>query len=52
VNVAAPFISVCNDPGNTPYCDGGMLERLKAFEGDDGQNDKEDPRWDALRDIK
>ncbi|MBS1532085.1 MAG: DUF177 domain-containing protein [Bacteroidetes bacterium] len=52
VNVAVPFISVCNDPGNTPYCDGGMLERLKALEGDDSRNDKSDPRWDALKNIK
>jgi len=52
VNVAAPFISVCSDPGNTTYCDKEMLGRLKALEGEDDQNDKSDPRWDALKDIK
>jgi uncharacterized metal-binding protein YceD (DUF177 family) len=52
VNVAVPFISVCSDPGNTPYCDKEMLGRLKALESEDGRNDKTDPRWDALRNIK
>jgi DUF177 domain-containing protein len=52
VNVAVPFISVCSDAGNTPYCDREMLDRLSAFEANGGKNDKDDPRWDALKNIK
>ena len=29
INVAVPFIAVCNDEGNTPYCDKDMLDTLK-----------------------
>lgn len=52
VNVAVPFVSVCSDKGKTPYCDKGMLDRLKAFEPDDNGQNGEDPRWDALKNIK
>lgn len=51
VNVAIPFISVCSDEGKTPYCDKEMLDRLKALAPDKDQNG-EDPRWDALKNIK
>jgi len=52
VNVAVPFVSVCSDKGNTPYCDKEMLDRLKALEPDDNDQKGSDPRWDALKNIK
>ena len=52
VNVAAPFIAVCSDEGNTPYCDKEMLDRLNKLAANSEQNDKADPRWDVLKKIK
>ncbi|HTD41000.1 MAG TPA: DUF177 domain-containing protein [Mucilaginibacter sp.] len=52
VNVAAPFIAVCSDEGNMPYCDKEMIERLNQLSGTSGQDDKTDPRWDVLKKIK
>ncbi|MBS1525938.1 MAG: DUF177 domain-containing protein [Bacteroidetes bacterium] len=52
VNVAVPFISVCGDVGKTPWCDKDMLDRLNALSADNDQHDKDDPRWDALKNIK
>jgi uncharacterized protein len=52
INVAAPFISVCSDEGNTPYCDKEMLESLNKLTVNNEQDEKADPRWDALKKIK
>ena len=52
INVAAPFISVCNDEGNTPYCDKEMLDSLNKLAVNNEQDEKPDPRWDALNKIK
>ena len=52
VNVAMPFIAVCSDEGNTPYCDKEMIARLNALSGQGDENEKTDPRWDALKKIK
>jgi uncharacterized protein len=54
INVAVPFITVCNDEGNTPYCDKDMLDRLnKLASGEEEQKDEQaDPRWDALKKLK
>jgi uncharacterized protein len=53
VNVAAPFIAVCSDEGNTPYCDKEMIDRLNELSAGSGDDDnKADPRWDALKKIK
>jgi uncharacterized metal-binding protein YceD (DUF177 family) len=51
INVAMPFISVCNDEGNTPYCDKEMLEKLNNLSANDEQSENTDPRWDVLRKI-
>ena len=51
INVAAPFIAVCNDEGNTSYCDKEMIERLNQLSAKDGDDDKTDPRWDVLKNI-
>jgi uncharacterized protein len=52
INVALPFITVCNDEGNTPYCDKEMLESLNKLTANTEQNEKTDPRWDALKKFK
>jgi len=51
INVAAPFIAVCNVEGNTSYCDKEMIERLNPLSAKDGDDDKTDPRWDVLKNI-
>ena len=52
INVAVPFISVCNDEGNTPYCDKEMLDSLNKLTENNEQNESTDPRWDALKKFK
>ncbi|MCC8427119.1 DUF177 domain-containing protein [Mucilaginibacter sp. UR6-11] len=53
INVAVPFISVCDDEGNTPYCDKEMLAKLNNLAaGSNEQDENPDPRWDALKKIK
>jgi len=52
VNVAAPFIAVCSDEGNTPYCDKEMIDRLHQLSANSGQEEKTDPRWDVLKKFK
>jgi len=51
INVALPFITVCDDEGNTPYCDKEMLDSLNKLSANNNNNEA-DPRWDALKNIK
>ena len=52
INVAVPFIAVCNNEGNTPYCDKEMLDKLNNLSANNEQDESPDPRWDALKKIK
>jgi uncharacterized protein len=52
INVAVPFITVCGDEGNTPYCDKEMLDSLNKLSANNEQEENPDPRWDALKKIK
>ena len=53
INVAVPFITVCGDEGNTPYCDKDMLDKLNNLSANNEPNDEgQDPRWDVLKKIK
>ncbi|WP_248282084.1 YceD family protein [Mucilaginibacter robiniae] len=52
VTVAVPFIAVCDNEGNTPYCDKDMLDRLNKLSSSDEQEKSTDPRWDALKKLK
>jgi uncharacterized protein len=52
INVAAPFITVCSDEGNTPYCDNEMLDSLNKLTVNNEQAEQTDPRWDALKKFK
>jgi len=52
INVALPFITVCNDEGNTPYCDKEMLDNLNKLSANTEQSEQADPRWDVLKKFK
>ena len=52
ITVAVPFILVCSDEGNTPYCDKEMLADLSKLTENNEQNESTDPRWDALKKFK
>jgi uncharacterized metal-binding protein YceD (DUF177 family) len=52
VTVAVPFITQCDNPGNTPYCDKEMLDRLQKLSGSGETTEPHDPRWDALKKLK
>lgn len=51
INVAVPFVTVCNDEGNTPYCDKDMLDKLNNLSAGNEQNEDPDPRWEALKKL-
>lgn len=52
INVSVPFITVCGDEGNTPFCDREMLDKLDKLKANTDQDEKTDPRWDVLKNIK
>jgi uncharacterized metal-binding protein YceD (DUF177 family) len=52
INVALPLITVCDDEGNTPYCDKETLESLVKLTANTEEPEQADPRWDALKKIK
>jgi len=51
INVAVPFVTVCSDEGNTPYCDKDMLDKLNNLSAGNEQNESPDPRWEALKKL-
>lgn len=52
INLAMPLISVCEDEGNTPFCDQEILDKLKHLSGSEEENTDTDPRWNVLKNIK
>jgi uncharacterized metal-binding protein YceD (DUF177 family) len=53
INLAAPYISRCEDEGNTEWCDSEMIEKLKQLAPGPKEEIKDvDPRWEALKNIK
>ena len=52
INVAVPFILVCDNEGNTQYCDKDMLAELSKLKENNEQTESIDPRWDALKKFK
>ncbi len=52
INVAVPFILVCDNEGNTQYCDKDMLAELNKLKENNEQDESSDPRWDALKKFK
>jgi uncharacterized protein len=53
ITLAVPYINRCADEGNTEWCDQEMIQKLGQLSGDaQAENDSEDPRWEALKNIK
>ncbi len=55
INLAAPYISRCNDEGNTEWCDSEMIAKLQQLAPGPKELKEEeiaDPRWEALKKIK
>jgi len=54
INLAAPYINLCENPGETPACDKEMIKKIEEFSLSSGEenNESNDPRWDALKNIK
>lgn len=52
ITLAAPYVSVCNEPGKLPTCDQEMLNKLNEFLVEQDKNELTDPRWDILKNIK
>jgi len=55
INVRVPYYSKCSEQGNNISCDPEMLSRLNTAEAEDGSastEEKIDPRWAALKNIK
>lgn len=52
INLAAPYINLCEDPGKLTYCDQEMLSKLAELSQEQENNETNDPRWDALKNIK
>lgn len=53
INLAVPHYSRCDEQGENRECDPVMLDRLNQFKNDtEDPEDKTDPRWDILKNIK
>lgn len=54
VNLSVPYISRCDDEGNTEWCDKEMISKLDELSGEhkEENNSTDDPRWEALKNIK
>ncbi len=53
INLAVPYISRCDDEGNTQWCDKEMIDKLKQLSVNEKQEESNgDPRWEALKNIK
>lgn len=54
INLAVPYVSICEDPGNTPSCDLEMLKKIDELSIEEGssESEQEDPRWDVLKNIR
>jgi uncharacterized metal-binding protein YceD (DUF177 family) len=53
INLSAPYISRCEDEGNTEWCDREMIAKLEQLApGPKEKIDDADPRWEALKNIK
>ena len=52
INLAAPYVNVCDDPGNTEACDQEMISKLEQLvQTQEEKSDDSDPRWDKLKNI-
>jgi uncharacterized metal-binding protein YceD (DUF177 family) len=52
INLAAPYVNVCEEPGKTNSCDLEMIAKLNELsEEQEEESDDSDPRWDILKNI-
>ncbi|KHJ37327.1 hypothetical protein PBAC_24920 [Pedobacter glucosidilyticus] len=53
ITLAAPYINMCDNPGNTDACDKDMIAKLQELSTEDSEDNGDlDPRWAALKNIK
>lgn len=54
ITLAVPYISRCEDEGNTDWCDKEMIKKIAELSGQKTEEkiDSADPRWEALKNIK
>jgi len=52
ITLSLPYINLCDGPGNTSVCDEEMIAKLKELSAAEEEENKTDPRWDALKSIK
>lgn len=52
INLAVPYLNICEDPGNTPSCDLEMLKKIEELSGEKEESEQKDPRWDILKNIR
>lgn len=50
ISLSIPYSKVCDDPGNTPYCDLEVMNILKNKPKEENQST--DPRWEGLNKLK
>jgi uncharacterized protein len=52
INLAVPYVSRCDNEGNTQWCDKEMIRKLEDLSIKTETTDNVDPRWEALKKIK
>lgn len=52
ITVSIPYIVNCNDMGNGQQCDPEMIAKLQDLSVQKREEEKVDPRWDALKKLK
>ena len=53
INLSVPYISRCDDEGNTQWCDKEMIGKLNELSAENKEEyENDDPRWEALKKIK
>lgn len=54
INVAVPFNSRCDDPGNKSTCDVEMIDKINSLSIHNKESEQQsiDPRWEVLNKIK
>lgn len=52
INVQVPYYAKCNEQGDNIECDPEMLSHISIEESTSNGEERIDPRWDALKNIK
>lgn len=51
VYIGIPIRKVCEDPGNTKFCNTDVVGKMNELNNDDDTDEGTDPRWDKLKDL-